>query len=320
MTAVSESTVKSGNKAPGVYSDYLIMTAAPFALAVCCYGVNALFVTAVSVLTAVLCDAAASTLLKKRIKLRDMSTVFTGAAIAMMMPSGIPLYIPAIASAFAVLAAKIPFGGGNKAPFVPAAAGFAFACVCFREEVFSFAGGDKFLGSSSLGSLLMQGSSVHLNSGNTFDLICGNVAGPMGTGCIILMLACCVFLFVRRRNALWATIGFVAVCAVFAFVFPRSASSRLTSVLLELSSGSLMFAAVFLITDPASMPGNDLSRFLFGAAGGLICMTMRKLGAYEEPVCFAVLLANGISPIIDSAAAKLSRRKIPSGGREEAAE
>jgi len=284
-----------------VFGDYLIMLIAPFALAFIYYGASAFYITAVSVATAVICDAAASAVLGKRFRLKNLDSIFTGAAIAMMMPAGIALYVPVIATAFAVLVAKAPFGGGINAPFVPAAAGFAFSCVCFREKIFdySFVTDAKFLGSSSIASMLAKGNSVHLNSGNLIDILCGNSAGAMGTGCILIMLGCCAYLFVKRRKALLSTLGFVAVCAVFAFFFPRVNASGLTSVILELSSGSLMFAAVFFMTDQSTMPQSNLYGVLYGVIGGLICMLMRLSGAYEEPVCFAVLLANAFARLLE---------------------
>lgn len=288
-------------KSTQVFGDYLIMLIAPFALSFIYYGSSAVYVTAASIATAVICDAAAGAVLRKRFRLKNLDSIFTGAAIAMMMPAGIALYVPVIAAAFAVLVAKVPFGGGINAPFVPAAAGFAFSCVCFKEKIFdySFVTGAKFLGSSSIASMLAKGNSVHLNSGDLIDILCGNSAGPMGTGCILILAGCCAYLFVKRRKALLSTLGFVGVCAAFAFLFPRVNASGLTSVILELSSGSLMFAAVFFMTDFSTMPQGSLFGILYGAVGGLICMLMRLSGAYEEPICFAVLLANAFARLLE---------------------
>lgn len=296
--ASKQNTVKSSQ----IFGDYLIMLIAPCAVAVWHYGASMLSVLAVSVLTALACDFAASAVIGGSFRLKDFSNIFIGAAIAMMMPAGVPLYIPAAASAFAVLAAKIPFGGALHAPFVPAAAGFAFVSVCFKEQVFSYAvdTADKFLGSNSLGALLARGNSVRLNAANVFEILSGNVAGPMGTGCVILMLSCCAYLFVRRRKALLATAGFIAACALYAAFFPRINASPLTSVVLELSAGSLLFAAVFLVTDHATLPQKGINRVIYGAVCGVFCMIMRAVGVYEEAVCFAILLANGMRPVLDA--------------------
>lgn len=317
--ASKQNTVKSSQ----LFGDYLIMLIAPCVLALWYYGTSVFYVLGAGILTSLVCDFGASALLGKKFRLKDFSNIFIGAAIALMMPAGIPLYIPCAAAAFAVLAVKIPFGGALHAPFVPAAAGFAFASVCFKEQIFSYTvnTADKFLGATSLASLLASGNSVHLNAANMFDIVSGNVAGPMGTGCGILMLGCCAYLFVRRKKALLATAGFIGACALYAVIFPRINASALTSIVLELSAGSLMFAAVFLVTDYATLPQNGINRVIYGAVCGIFCMAMRNAGTYEETVCFAVLFANGIRPVLDSAFNALpSLKKAPSVRKEAAKE
>lgn len=303
---MKQNTIKSSR----IFGDYIIMLIAPCIVALWYYGTRVLSVLAVSVFTALVCDFAACALLGKSFRIKDFSNIFIGAVIAMMMPASIPLYIPAAAAAFAVLAVKIPFGGALHAPFVPAAAGFAFVSVCFKDLVFSYAvdSSEKFLGSSSLASLLTNGNAVHLNAANAFDIITGNAAGPMGTGCIILLIGCCAYLFVRRKKALLATAGFLGACALYAALFPRINASLLTGVFLELSAGSLMFAAVFIVTDHATLPQNGINRIVYGAVCGIFCMAMRAFGTYEETVCFAVLLANGLRPVMDSAFDAFSKK------------
>lgn len=302
---IKQSTIKASR----LYGDYLIMLLAPLILAVYHYGARALAVVATGVISAMLADLLLCALLKKVFRLKDLSNIFIGAAIAMMMPAGIPLYVPAAASVFAIAAVKAPFGGSLRAPFVPAAAGFAFASVCFKELIFdySYNSADKLLGERSLGALLAQGNAVHLDSINTFDILSGNVAGPMGTGCALLMLACCAVLILRRKGALFTVAGFVAVCAAYAAIFPRVNASAFASIFFELSAGSLLFAAVFFLTDYATLPQGIAAKLADGAVCGLFCMLMRTVGTYEETVCFAVLLANGFAPVINSGIKRISK-------------
>ncbi len=299
----NKSPKKNKLKSSQIFGDYIIMLIAPCIMSVLYYGTRAVYVILLSILSAVLSDLIAGLIIRKKFYLKDLSNIFIGTAIAMMMPAGVPFYVPMIASAAGVITAKIPFGGSLRSPFVPAAAGFAIASVCFKEQVFSYTENtaDKLLGSQSLAMLLSNGNSVNLNMGNTFDVLVGNIAGPMGTGCSILMLVSCCYLFFRRRGALLATAGFIGACAIYAVLFPRINASALTSLVLELSAGSLLFGAVFLITDHAAMPKSPLSRVIYGAICGIACMVMRTVGTYEETVCFAVLLANGFSPVIESA-------------------
>ena len=294
-------------KLSGLYGDYLIMLIAPLMLAVYQYGARALAVVASGIAGAVVTDIIFCLLLGRPFLLRDLSNVFTGAAIALMMPAGVPLYVPVAASFFAVGIVKVPFGGSLRAPFVPGAAGFAFASVCFKEQIFdySYNSASKLMGEQSLGYILSQGKAVHLDAINVLDILSGNVAGPMGAGCALLMLACCAVLLLKRKSSLFTVAGFIAVCAVYAAIFPRVNASALTSIFLELSSGALLFVAVFFLTDYASVPDGAVAKLLCGGACGLFCMLMRAVGTYEETVCFAVLLANGFTPVISSAVSKV---------------
>lgn len=322
MKALSNKEIKQNQpKSSKIYGDYLLMIAVPCVLALRYYGARVLAVVAAGVLGAVISDMLFCLILKRRFLLRDLSNIFIGAVIAFMLPAGIPLYVPAAAAVFAVITAKIPFGGSLKTPFVPAAAGFAFASVCFKEQVFDFSynSADKMLGARSLGALLMNGNAVRLNAINVFDIISGNVAGPVGAGCGLLMVACLVLLLVRRKGALLAPLSFVAVCALYAAIMPRVNSSVFTSVFMELSAGSLLFAAVFLISDYSTQPARHSTRILYGAVCGIFCMLMRSVGTYEETVCFAILLGNGFTPVIDSIAKRITlKKKASSSKREEA--
>lgn len=277
----------------------------PVALSIWYYGASAVRTLLICAVTSVVCDFLGSIVIYRQYYAADLSALCTGVMIAMMLPAQIPAYVPIIACSFAVLVLKIPFGGGMNTPFVPAAAGFAFVSVCFKDLVFTYSGGRSFMNSVSLGSTLMSGGSMRLNTTNMLDLLTGNIYGPMGTGCILVFIGCIVFLFIRRRTALLATAGFLGAVIAFAFIFPRSNGAFFASPVLEISSGSLMFASVFLITDYSALPKLKRDKVIYGVFCGIICMVMRHFGAFEETVCFAVLLANAFSPLLDSLADRI---------------
>lgn len=66
---------------------------------------------------------------------------------------------------------------------------------------------------------------------------------------------------------------------------------------MEISAGMLVFTALFLLPNPATLPKTHLQRLLYGMAAGGICMLLRYFGAYEEGACFAVLLMNAVWPM-----------------------
>lgn len=284
-----------------LFGDYLLMLLVPTVLAIYYYGTRVLAVAGVSVGTAVLTEAVLSAVLGRSYYLRDLTSVYSALCIALMLPAGVPLYIPVLASLFAIAAVKIPLGGSG-APIMPAAAGFAFAAVCFRTEVFTYTlrAQQKLLGAQSLGALLGGGNAMRLNAANLLDVLGGNVAGPLGTGCGLLMLACGIYLLMRRPRALLATAGFLGACILWTMLLPRSNGGMLTNIVLELCSGSLLFAAIFLVTDHATLPAAGLHRVLYGVLCGVLCMAMRRSGVFEEPVCFAIVLGNALRPVLES--------------------
>jgi len=271
------------------YTDALIMLSGPVFMALALYRWEAALLIAVSVASALACEALGAFLLKGgQTTVRDLSAVFTGAAIALMLPAGSSPLLAAAGSVFAVCAAKLPFGGAMHTPFVPAAAGMAFLCVSWPQKVFFYDG-------VSVAAMLQVKNAIRLNPLNLFDLLLGGYPGPMGTGCIAVLLACSAYFLIRRRRALWAPLGFLAACAAMAAIFPRVYSGPLTSVVMELSAGSLVFAAIFLLPDPASAPPGRAAGFVYGVFAGALCMLLRRFGAWEEGVFFAILIANAFS-------------------------
>ncbi len=297
-------------KVRNVFADYVLMLVAPCVMAWYYHGQAAIKTLLAAIVAAVVSDFFASIIFYKKYTVSDLTALYTGAAIALMLPAGVAAHVPVTASLFAVLAVKIPLGGGKKAPFVPAAAGFAFASICFPQEVFTFPSVETSglaVNGISLAALLDSGSSPNLNTLNMFDVILGNVSGPMGTGCALVLLGCSTYVIFRRQRAIFATLGFVAACAVLALIFPRVQTGAAASVFFELCSGSLLFAAVFFMTDPATAPDKTLLALGYGVLGGVLCMLMRYFGAYEEGVCFAVLLANAAWPVVLTAFNKVMR-------------
>lgn len=300
-------------KAKMIFDDYLLMLIAPCVASVFYYGKTAFLTILVCIVTGFIFDFAASILVYKKYFVNDRSAICASLMIAMMLPANMPIYIPFFACAFAVLAIKIPFGGGMRVPFVPAAAGFAFISTCFKDVVFTYSGGKgTMLGSIS--KTLSLGGSIRLNLTNVIDILTGNVLGALGTSCVIIFIACIVFLFIRRRTALYSTFGFLLTVAIISLIFPRSSGSFLASPILEITSGSLLFASVFLLTDYSTLPKHRVNRVVYGVFCGIICMAMRHLGAFEEPVCFAVLLANAFTPLLDIGTDKVISKLFPKKG------
>jgi electron transport complex protein RnfD len=67
----------------------------------------------------------------------------------------------------------------------------------------------------------------------------------------------------------------------------------------HLVSGSLLFGAFFIATDPVTSPLTPKGRFLFGLGIGMLVVLIRVFSGYPEGVMFAVLLMNGAVPLMN---------------------
>lgn len=84
---------------------------------------------------------------------------------------------------------------------------------------------------------------------------------------------------------------------------------------MELTSGSLLLTAVFLLNDPATTPKRETSKIFYGVLCGVAAMLFRRAGGYEETAVFAILLMNAFSFAID-----LKNESIHSEGRRRRVE
>ena len=279
---------------------------------VACYlnGLNVLWHVAASCASAAVCEALGRKIFGCPGSLKDLSAFVTGLTIALMLPVSSPYWLAALGSAFAIVVVKIPFGGARKAPFVPAAAGWCFLSVCYSDMVFTYPvvnigtgspmyGTENFVSASSLSQMLRVNQSLSLNIFGSSDILTGKVPGAMGTTCVLAMLGIVAFMLLRKPSRLISSAGFIAVCAFFALAFPRVLTGRMTSLVMELSAGSLLFAAILILNDPVTVPKKPLPALIYGACAGVLCMLLRFYGRFSDNACFAVLIMNAVCPAVE---------------------
>lgn len=289
------------------HRDLLLMLVLPAVMSWYYNGASALRVLVVSTVSAVLCEIVAGFIMKLRTTPSDFSAACAGAVLALMLPADISPWIAAAGSAFAIVVAKLPFGSApGRLPFVPAAAGFVFICLCFPRAAFDYPPidfGSTFASSDgsgmSLASMLVGKSSLRLNAVSFIDILVGHVPGPMGATSVLVLATSGAFLVFRQPRCALNSVGFIAACALWAALFPRVQTGIGSSVVYELCSGVLIFAAIFLVTDPAGSPKPPVFRLMYGAWAGILCMALRYFGAYEEGACFAVMLACASWPLLE---------------------
>ena len=288
-------------------------------MAVYYYGERAARMVILTVLAAVVTEYLGGIIIRKKAVTADFDAVTIGMMIPLLLPASSPVWLPIVGAVFAVFAAKLPFGTARSEMFDPVSAGIAFLTICSKVYVFTYPAvgivkqeavldQPGFVSATSLADMLYNHNSIGTNIVSFLDLWTGDFAGPMGATCGFALLAVAIGMLLRRKKALVSSLGFFAVVIIYAFLFPRVLTGRGVSVAMELSSGMLIFAALFLLTNPAILPKGNAARAVFGAVAGLICMLIRTFGVYEEGVCFAILAVDDVAPMFDKIKTKSEKQ------------
>ena len=317
---------KRARKTPGkvFHFDALLMLLPLCVIAVYYYGIGALTRILACMAAGVVCETAGAWIMRCPRDISDCSALFIGAATALMLPADIPYYIALSGTAFAIVVVKLPLGGTESVPFVPTAAGFAFMTLCWPDRVFRYPAtgtGAEYVQGVSLAGMLHSGTSIRPNMVNIFDILTGNFPGPMGASCVLVLAAGMIYLAVRYRRAIINTLAFLLGAALMAMLFPRiyAGNVRLTSLLMELCSGFIMFAAVFFVTDPAISPRKPGHRFLYGFFSGVVCMLLRYFSNFEDSVCFGILIADAVWPAVEIRLMRREKKRRRARKAKEAA-
>ena len=249
----------------------------------------------------------------------------TGLLIPLICPINTPLWMIAVATAFAVIFAKEIFGGTGMNIFNVALVTRAFlffaypakmsgdAAFVATEPVFGLGEGnvvDAFSGATPLGQIATattanpQITNIVGEPISTLDAFIGLIPGSVGeTSTLCILIGALVLLF--TGTASWKVMLSVFVGGLFmgfiantfpSATYPASSLSPIDQVCL----GGFAFAAVFMATDPVTGARTALGKYIYGFLIGVIAILIRVYNSgYPEGAMLAVLLMNAFAPLID---------------------
>ncbi|MFV0351968.1 MAG: RnfABCDGE type electron transport complex subunit D [Oscillospiraceae bacterium] len=313
--------------------DFALMCIPLVIMAVFYYGPRALGMVLVALITAYITGRFAAMLMGKKYDKLENSSTITALLIVLMMPVTVKFLIVIVAVMVGILIGKEAFGGAKSYPFLPAAVGFCIAVVAWPQEVFSYPEPQNWIVNANWswdyfvklwtysGITASETPAYVLQHGgipqtDIWNILLGNVPGAMGVGAAAVIMACGVFLLVRKNVSFAASFSFLGTSALIAFLLPRAPDgawmvlpwlnwqTRLQVLQYEMLSGAMMFAAVFLVNDPYILPKTVRSRIIYGVLLGIASMMFRYFGTFEMGICFAFLLVNAISGYFDRLFAK----------------
>ena len=249
----------------------------------------------------------------------------SGLLIPLICPINTPVWIIAVATAFAVIFAKEVFGGTgmnifNVALVTRAVLFFGYpskmsgdAAFVSTDPVFGLGAGtlvDSYSGATPLcQAATFVGEKLSLTNIigepiSTFDAFLGLIPGSVGetsTLCILIGAAILLFTGIASwRIMLSVFAGGLVMSSVAYFSATPAFPTSLISPIDQLCYGGFAFAAVFMATDPVTGARTDLGKFIYGFLIGVFAILIRIYnGGYPEGAMLAVLLMNAFAPTID---------------------
>lgn len=301
--------MKTALKNPKDFSygkETLLMLSVPSVMAFYYFGPRVIRLLLFAVVTAYAVSIAGSFLIKCKSSPLSPNIAVTAVCVTLMMSASASYSALGVAVLFAIAVAALPFGNGERLPFVPAAAGVAFITLCRGETMFlypslssqAFANTDAhFVAGTSLAALLSEGNSIFADAFSVSEAVSGAYTGAMGATCALAIIGTSVYLLFRQPRRFLIFISYVLSAGVFAAFFPRILTGSVLSVTMELSSGMLLFSGLFLLCAPQSSPRSTLSSVLYGITAGMLVMLLRMFGIFEDSSAFAVLIMNAFVPL-----------------------
>ena len=248
----------------------------------------------------------------------------TGFLIPLIVPVDTPLWMVAVATAFAVIFANEVFGGTGMNIFNVALVTRAFLFFAYptfmsgdtvwvrTSTTFGLGAGapvDTYSGATALGQVAtaatqnVQLTGITGNPIGFWDGFIGLIPGSVGeTSVIAILIGAAILLFTGVAS--WKTMfsvfaGGALMALVFNLFGPDTAAAHFPWYN-HLVFGGFAFGAVFMATDPVTSARTEKGKWIYGALIGAMAIIIRVLNpGYPEGMMLAILLMNIFAPLID---------------------
>ena len=271
------------------------------------FGFRALLVVLVTVASSVFFEWLYDRLMHKKNTINDFSAVVTGLLLALNMPPPIPLWMPVLGSAFAIIVVKQLFGGLGQNFMNPALAARCFLMISFAGKMTDFAV-DKLSGYHCIDTVTGATALAELkNSGFTADsisvknLFIGNIHGTIGETSAIAILIGAVILLAFKVIDLKIPLTYIGSFAVFVILYMLGTGKGfdVNYLFSHLFGGGLMLGAWFMATDYVTTPITPKGQLLYGCCLGVVTAIFRLFGGSAEGVSYAIIFCNLLVPLIE---------------------
>ena len=236
----------------------------------------------------------------------------SGLIIPMIVPVGTPLWILALATAFAVIFAKEIYGGTGMNIFNVALVTRAFIFFAYpsvisgdavwvaTDSIFGLGADiDGYTAATALGQAAVAEAPAF-----DMNMVWGLIPGSIGETSVVA-IALGALILLGSGIASWKTMLSVFVGGgLMAWVFNQCGSADNAVAMMpwyqHLALGGFCFGAVFMATDPVTSCRTECGKYIYGFLIGVVAILIRVLNpGYPEGMMLAILLMNLFAPLID---------------------
>ena len=272
------------------------------------FGLNSLRILGLTIVTSVALEYTINLLISSRDAVWNWNSVVYAVILAFFMPYNAPWWLIVVGCVIMILGGKSLFGGLGAYPVHPAALSYTILLVSWRDR-FDYTGS---LISLDWGTRMIepmrQIKTLGAGAESLLDLpalFLGKQAAGIGNALIIYLLIGGLLLLLLRQVRWHIPVAFLLGVAVTSTFLQFVAPSSVATPLLQLLSGSVVFAAFFIATDYTTSPVHPIPMLIYGFLGGMIVVLIRSFGADIDGAAFAILLINLCTPLLDRIAPKV---------------
>ena len=269
------------------------------------FGIRALTMTLVSVLSCYGFEKMWNILMKKHDKSYDLSACVTGMLLAFVCPVTVAYWQIVIGAAFAILLVKMLFGGLGRNVVNPALAGRAFMMswpVAMSTWIIpGFKNAAPIVNPVDIATAATPLANMHqgmMPDASIWELAWGTVGGCIGETSAIMLLVGLVYLLIRKVIRITIPAAYIGTVAVLTLIFPMGNPS-IQWMLCQIFGGGLMLGAIFMATDYVTSPLTTWGQIVYGIGCGALTVLIRYFGGYNEGVSYAILIMNCCVVLLD---------------------
>ena len=233
----------------------------------------------------------------------------TGMLIPLIVPVDIPLWMLAVAVAFAVVFGKEVFGGTgmnilNVALTARAFLFFAYPTFMSGDKIWVHEGmtNDAISGATILGDLSGMKGGLESLRFTTEEMFLGLIPGSVGETSIVAILIGAAILLLTGIGSWRVMLSAVIGGGTMGLIFNAFGANGLMQFdwWQHMIVGGFAFGVVFMATDPVTAAQTNTGKWIYGFLIGFMAIMIRVFNpAYPEGIMLAILFMNVMAPLID---------------------